>query len=54
MPDLYSTHFCPKVLKSSKSVSAKIWNAPSRLNYAFDAFPPSLWSVFFPFFHFFP
>ena len=46
-PNSYSTRLCPKLLTSSKSVSAKIWNAPLHLNYGFDAFPMSLWSVFF-------
>ena len=48
-PTLYSVHFNPKLLTSLKSVSATIWNAPSRLNYVFNAFPQSLWFVFFSF-----
>ena len=45
-----STLFSPKLLTSSKSVSAKIWSAPLHLNCAFSAFPQYLWSVLFFFF----
>ena len=46
-PNSYSIHLYPKLLTSSKSVYAKVWNAPLPLSYAFNAFPQSLWSVFF-------
>ena len=46
----YSIHFCPKVLTSSKNVFAEIRIARLHLNYAFNAFPQSLWSVFLSFF----
>ena len=46
-PNSYSTHLCPKLLTNSKSVFAKIWNAPLHLNHALNGFPQSLWSVFF-------
>jgi hypothetical protein len=53
-PNSHSTHLCPKLLTSSKNVSAKMWNVSLLLNYAFDAFPRSLGSVFFfSFFHIF-
>ena len=45
-PNFSSTHLCPTLLTNSKNVSAEIWNTSSHLNYAFNAFPQSLWSVF--------